>query len=253
MRTGWRRIVGGWLLCCTLLPWAAGAQTTPLVADLSGHAIEIHSAFTGTELLLYGARFDAGDLVAVIRGPYKKFTVRKKERVAGLWVNRAHISYPSIPQYYLIASTKPLQDITEPGVMRMLGIGYDVILRNPRLKNDAMRRQEPKFREALLQERFGKGLFSAVPADISFIGDSLFKTVARFPESIPRGYYTAEVYLFRYGELMGMHTTPLQVYKTGLDAAIYDLAHQNSVWYGLLAIVLAAFAGWLAGVLFKKS
>lgn len=240
----------GLFFCCAVLSFGAFAR--PLIADLSGHTIEIHSGFNGTELLLYGARFEAGDLVVVVRGPYKKVTVRKKERVAGLWVNRSHISYPMVPEYYLQASTRPLAMITSPEILQMLDIGVDRQFNNPRLKSKKMQKNEPVFRAALQDAWFAKRLYADELEDIGFIGDSLFRTVVRFPETIPRGMYTAETYLFRYGELIGMHTTPLPVVKSGMDAKIYDLAHQHPSLYGLLAIFLAMLAGWLTNVFFNK-
>ena len=43
--------------------WAA-----PVVADLTKYVISIDSGFTGTDVLLYGAVEEEGDLVGVVRG-----------------------------------------------------------------------------------------------------------------------------------------------------------------------------------------
>ena len=79
----------------------------------------------------------------------------------------------------------------------------------------------------------------------------MFRTIVHFPDNIPRGLYTAEVYLFSDGQLVTVQSTPLSVYKTGLDAFIFDLADKHSAIYGILAILVAVFSGWAAGRIFK--
>jgi hypothetical protein len=69
-----------------LVPSRAPAQ--PLVADLSSHLITITSSYTGTDLLLFGAVEQGGDVIVVVHGPTEPLVVRRKERVAGVWVNR---------------------------------------------------------------------------------------------------------------------------------------------------------------------
>ncbi len=73
-------------LFLALLATQSRAQQS-LVSDISSHRIGITSSFTGTELLLFGALGEAGDVVVVVRGPDQKVTVRRKERVAGIWIN----------------------------------------------------------------------------------------------------------------------------------------------------------------------
>ncbi|NBX03360.1 MAG: hypothetical protein EBR02_04750 [Alphaproteobacteria bacterium] len=84
------------------------------------------------------------------------------------------------------------------------------------------------------------------------MGEMLFKTAINFPSDIPSGNYIAEIYLLSEGEIVGMQSTPITVVKSGLDALIYLSAHQYPAAYGVVAIVLALGAGWLAGRLFQR-
>ncbi|MFM8800142.1 MAG: TIGR02186 family protein [Tagaea sp.] len=38
-----------------------------------------------------------------------------------------------------------------------------------------------------------------------------------------------------------------------MGAEIYDFAHTPAAWYGILAVLIAVFAGWAAGAVFRKS
>lgn len=241
------------LLLQLLLPAQAFAK--PLVADLSQYRIAIDSDFMGTKLILFGARQAAGDVVVVVRGPAKDYTLRKKGRVAGIWVNRTSLDFHAIPDYYAVASSKPLDDILPPRMQRMLQIGIPNLpyLRLEEIAAQKLDMEEAlAFRDAFITERANKRLYNDNAHQVSFMGDTLFKTVLPFPDTIPRGDYTAETYLIYDGEVVGMQSTPLNVAKTGFDAAVFQLAHEYPAVYGLLAVLMAISAGWVAAAAFRK-
>ena len=96
------------LLCTAFAPQPARAQA--LVADLSSHLIAITAGFAGTELLLFGATEGEGDVVVLVRGPDSDVAVRRKARVAGIWLNTESLSFANVPSYYRVASSKPLDE-----------------------------------------------------------------------------------------------------------------------------------------------
>ena len=59
------------------------------------------------------------------------------------------------------------------------------------------------------------------------------------------------LYLIRDGDVVSAQTTPLSVSKVGFSAEIYEFATRDSVFYGILAIMMAVGAGWLAGAVFR--
>lgn len=246
--SGLRRILFCLLFACALAP--ASARANPIVADISTYRIAIDAGFSGIRLFIFGARNDAGDVVVLIRGPARDFVVRKKERVAGIWVNKRQLVFKRIPDFYALASAKPLENIHADLLKRLLGIGDRMLLTSPADPHDKAR--FPEFSRAFLENQTRKRLYPE-PLMLSFMGETLFKTVIPFPDNIPKGNYTAEIYLIRGGELVGMQAMPIIVEKTGIDAAIYDIAHNYPLLYGLLAIAIALAAGWGANRLFDNS
>lgn len=238
--------------------WVAAAQllvvapvaANPLVADLSSRQIEITTGFTGTSLLLFGAIDGAGDVIVVVRGPRREVVVRRKERVAGIWVNGSAQNFESVPGYYFVASSRPLTDIASEATLDRLQIGIDRV--HLRVAGSPPPAQAKVFRTGLVDLKKVQGLFSVAPARVSVVDERLFRADLTFPANVPTGPYTADVYLFRGGEVVGSTRTTLAVRKAGLEAAVYDFAHQHSAIYGILAIMIALFAGWLAGAIFRK-
>jgi len=229
-----------WFICIVIVFYAGTLQAKPLISDLSKYRIPIDSRFTGTSLLLFGARQDAGDVVVVVRGPAHDFVVRKKERVAGIWVNTKQQIFEDIPHYYRFYAND-WEDPELKSLFARLNIA-------PELQG----RGDASFRLAFLRDRQEQGLYLPPADTVSFMGETLFKAVITFPDNIPRGKYTAETYLLQDGELIGMQSTPLRVEKQGFDAFLFDLAHGASLVYGMMAVFMALSVGWAAGLVFKK-
>jgi len=229
------------LFTLLLLVVAKPALAAPIAADISSHKVEIFSGFTGTSLLLFGARNDAGDIVVVIRSPQQDMIVRKKIRTAGIWVNRGESQFTDIPQFYAIASSRPIAEIKGTELFHPLEI-FDTNVE-----------QEPdEYKQALRRISTKTGLHSATIGEVEFMGETLFKARFNFPDNIPRGTYTAEIYLFSDGQLSGIQTIPIQVYKIGFDAFVYDAAQHHSLLYGLCAVLMALSLGWFASWLFQR-
>lgn len=242
-----KRIVCILALLLALAPPALWAK--PIAADLSDYSIKIDSAFIGTSLLLFGARNDIGDVVITIRGPEHKYTVRKKERIMGLWINSKKMVYDELPSFYAMASTKALGLIRDKTLFGPLKLGVDSLAQNGRGSEEE---SKDEFRTALLQHQYQQNLYLQKPQLATFMGETLFKTRFQFPDNTPRGAYTAEVYMFSDGELTSVQTLPINVVKVGLDALTYDMAHNFPAIYGFLAIGMALALGWVSNLVFRK-
>jgi uncharacterized protein (TIGR02186 family) len=240
---------------CILAISTSPVHAKPLVADISSHNITIHSAFHGTQLMLFGARNDAGDVVVVVRGPARNAVVRKKEHVGGIWINRTTEKFNSIPGFYAIKSSRPFKDIMKSRYFDALGIGDEhaispLILNQPVSNSSTLQRDT--FRKALLQHLKNEALYDSDIGNVTFIEETLFKTNIPFPDKTPRGTYTAEIYLFSDGELVGSYTAPIEVVKIGMDAFLFESAHEHSAIYGIVAVLIAVSFGWLANELFRR-
>ena len=245
------------LILLSLLAWFASvaggriALAASLVADLSNHLIAITTGFTGTDVLLFGAKEGAGDVLVVVRGPTSSISVRKKSRVAGIWMNTDRVTFSNVPSFYMVASSAPLPDIAPPSVLARHQIGFN------QLKIQAPPTVEPErlrdFRSALIRRQQRAGLFMREPGQVSFLGNTLFRTNVYFPANVPVGVYLVEVLLLQNGNVTGAQTTPLIISKVGFGAELFDFAHQRAAIYGLIAILISLVAGWLPHILLRKA
>ena len=237
------------LLAWTSLAAAAGAQE-PLVADLTEYRIAITTGFVGTDVHVFGAKSGPGDVIVIVRGPTLPYAVRRKDRIAGIWLNARRIDFEGVPSFYAIASTRPLDELMSPAARLREEIGLDSLNLVP--DEDADDAEVAEFRAALLRIKRSAGLFGREVEKVSVQREPLFKTKVHFPANVPTGSYDIRVLLIRDGEIASAQTVPLQVSKSGVDALVYEFAHRQSAAYGLIAILGALLAGWIAHLVFRK-
>ncbi|MEZ5862628.1 MAG: TIGR02186 family protein [Geminicoccaceae bacterium] len=248
------RRLGFALGALALLGVAAGtARASGFIADLSHHLIAITTAFTGSNVLLFGALDDPGsDVVVVVRGPETTTAVRRKNRIGLVWLNTDQMTFAAVPSFYAIAASAPLGDIVAPDEQRRFRIGVDNLGLRPEDSGDRSADEIQEFREALVRNKEKVDLYAAEIAPVRFLGDKLFRTTLTFPANVPPGNYQIEVLQLRDGFVAGAQTSVLVISKVGLEAEIFDAARAQPAIYGLVSVILAIGAGWSAGVFFRK-
>jgi uncharacterized protein (TIGR02186 family) len=247
-------------LALALAPVRAGEPAPPsdeVVSDISTREIAIKSNFAGIEILIFGSvdfsarpAPDTGiyDVIVVIRAPGQALVARRKQRVAGIWVNGPGETYPSVPGFYAVLSTRPLRAITSDETLKSLGIG----LGNLDFGRPATDPADETFRSAVIDLKERQRLFQEQDDGVTFIGRSLFRASVDLPVNVPIGRYTAGVYLFRDGQLVSKNQSTLEVNKVGFERLVYLLAFRYPFIYGLLAVVVAVVTGLIGWVAFRR-
>lgn len=102
-----------------------GASTTeiPIASDFRGADFTLFGALNNTDQLLLA--IGQYDIVVTLEGPSDYMTVRKKQRVAGIWINTSAITFTPLPESYSMASTRNINDVASPGTLRAMGLGVD--------------------------------------------------------------------------------------------------------------------------------
>ena len=225
-----------------------------LVADLDQRKVQITTDFNGAELLLFGAldRASVDDIAIIVKGPSKEIAIRRKEKVAGIWLNTENADVVGMPSFYHILSTKPLEEIASLNTMKINKIGFDFIPFKlaPDSRIDVGPQEE--WQQALIRNMEKLGLWSHQPESIEIIGEVLFRTDIALPANIMPGEYEVRTIHFRDGAVLDDSVSTLNVVKSGLSAEIYAFAHNYAAFYGIFAIIFAVASGWLAAVAFRK-
>lgn len=234
------------LALAALLAAAPGATARePLLVDLAHDEVLIHAAFTGAEILLFGAVDGGGDVVVTVTGPPEDAAVRRKVRTGGVWLNGEKVVIPSVPSYYALAATRPLAAVAPAPLRRALGIGVESRVAD-------VDGRAAGHRAGLIRAYLRRGLYPAGPSPVTVKDGALFRTTIRLPAETPTGDYVVETFLLRHGEVRGHRVNAVRVERAGFDAFVYDLAHRQPVLYGLLAIAVALLTGTAAAEAFRR-
>ena len=239
---------------------AAAAAPSRLVADLSDNQVEITSSYHGTELLLFGAidGVPGDDVVIVVTGPLSRMAQRRKDKVAGIWVNVETNIWENAPSFYHVYTTKLLDRIADYETLTAAGIGtasLDLKV-SPSAQDEDAAAAEPldvaAMTGGLIRNMQDLDLWKIHHAGIEVQKDTLFRAKLELPKNVPPGNYEIRAVHFRDGIAINQETTDMVIRKAGLSALIYKFAHEYSVFYGLFAIAFAVSAGWLAAAAFRK-
>ena len=241
----------------------AKAQTPPVEGiqiGLSTDNVSITAGFSGADLTIFGslenpdplvARQGRYDVIVVLEGPPRPVVVRRKDRVLGVWVNLESETFENVPMSYSVATTRPLQDITEPNSYKQLSLGASNLYMQPADAGDNPATIE-EFTAALRSRKTATGLYSENVGGVQFLSQNLFRATVRLAPNVPVGTHKARAFLFKSGVFIKESSAQLEIRKSGFEQSIFRVAHNYSFLYGVFAISLAMLTGWLGRVIFRK-
>lgn len=228
-----------------------------VVAGLGADSIGITAAFTGSQVLIYGAVKRTApepegaplDVVVTLEGPAQPLTIRKKSREMGIWVNTSKVRIAAAPSYYSVASTRPLKQILSPEADATQRISVPKALRafeGPLEVADAR-----PYTEAMLAIREREGLYSAHEGAVHLVEDTLFRADFALPANLTEGDYKTRIFLLRSGQVIDTFQTAIAVRRVGLERLLFVMAQDHAPVYGMLSLILAGLAGWAAAAAFR--
>lgn len=244
-----------WLLLLTLL--AAPLRAEEVVLGLSQDQVSISTNFDGSEIILYGAikretpiiEDQPLEVIVTISGPLEPITVRRKDRMLGIWVNADSLNVSAAPSFYAIATSAPWDEVINeadnlrhtisiPRAIRSVGAWSQVA--NPQA-----------FIDALIRIRIANGLYVLNEGAVDLRESTLFNTAIRMPANLTEGEYATRIFLTRGGKVVSHYETSIDVRKVGLERWLFNLSRQQPLAYGLLSLAIAIAAGWGASAAFR--
>jgi len=232
-------------------------------ADVSTRRIAVTSTFSGTGIIVFGAvdnsrqaSAESGlyDVVIVISGTPSRLVARKKSNVGGLWINTSSTSFTSVPSYYAISSTRPLDEVASDDVLKSSGIGFDFVpMTFSRSARNLTATEIKEWRDAVVRLKQRDRLYQQDEYGVAFVGRSLFRSAFDMPATVTVGEFETRVYLFRDGELLSTYTTKLNLEREGLEHFVHRFAFDHPFFYGVFTVMIAVGAGMLASYVFNRN
>jgi uncharacterized protein (TIGR02186 family) len=235
------------------------AREPVLVPDVSQREVDIVYSFTGAELLLFGAiiypdgRAPTGDadIAVVLRGPTTSMILREKQKLFGLiWANADSARFQSVPGYYAIATSRPLEKLIDERTSAIYELGLGNIQLSPTDAESPQRQQ--RFENGLIALRRKTELFADRPGSVEITDGVLYRARLYIPARVPTGRYIAETFLIRNGKIIAAATRDVEIRKSGFERFVARAAETAPFTYGLAAVALSLAFGFAASAIFKR-
>jgi uncharacterized protein (TIGR02186 family) len=242
------------LLALSLAPLRA----EQIVSGLSTTRVSINASFDGTSILIYGAAMREEkppvwpllQVIITVEGPMVPIVVRKKERVAGIWVNRGSMAVDGAPSFYAVMTTRALDEVLSLAEDAKYHVSIAREIGAVRLGVGAGSTAE--YLAALQRIRGANRTYRLAPNAVLLLQQSLFRTEVALPANLIEGDYKVRIFLTRGGEVVDLQESTITVGKDGLERFLFRLAQEQPLLYGLISLLMAVVAGWGASEVFKR-
>ncbi|HVZ14242.1 MAG TPA: TIGR02186 family protein [Bauldia sp.] len=249
-----KRIVPALLASLAL---AGPASAERLTIAVSAPNVVITSNFIGAPITVFGvidqapagATPDRYRVAVLVTGHDENIIARRKDRVAGVWVNDAAATIGAAPAFYALSSVGPAAELASQGVLKRLELGFDNI---GFTFSGAAGTASGEFRDAYVRLKRDAGLYAEQPS-LTFVANNLvFRSSVNIPANIPVGRYQVLAYVFSAGDLVASAQDAIDVSKSGPEGLVSAFARGQSLAYGIICAGLALFVGWAGGVIFRR-
>jgi uncharacterized protein (TIGR02186 family) len=233
------------------------AMAEEVVLGMSKDTVSIDTSFDGSEILIFGAvkrespiQFDPRlQVIITVAGPNETFTVRRKEKRFGIWVNTDAVEVDRAPTFYAVSTSTALglalsdtedlrHKVSIPRAIRSVGAPQNI--------TDAT-----TFTDALIRIKTSSNQYQLNEGTVSVDDQTLFRTSIQLPAALTEGDYKTRIFLTRGGEVVSMYETSIYVRKVGLERWLFRLSRENALLYGLMSLAIAIAAGWGASAAFR--
>jgi len=222
----------------------------PMVMEIKPMNLTVDTFFAGGRIDIRGRIPALTDVVIEIIGPVVNTKCDVKGRVGPFWMTRQTVHLENVPGLYALLvpeGSEWEQQIQE------LGLGFDKLKTSLQVSPSELSEEEIqkmfvnlKKSEGLYSEEFG-----AVTYSTEHDGAKSFQSAYNFPSSTPTGAYLIKAIILKNGVTARELTREYLVREKGFVKLIDDLASNQRLLYGTLAVLIALLAGGLMGILFK--
>jgi len=239
--------------------WPAGVAQ-PRV-KLTPERIEMGSFYSGARVKIEGVVSPGSKAIVVLRGADKRESFNMKGRFGFIWLNAGSVRVSGAPSLFLCFSPEPVRALLDAEVIGQRLLDEASIQAHLRIEPEQTPDRATEIRSDFLALKTEDGLYHVYPGGLK-MGAPLaegtpFSAEFLWPKIAPPAPYTVNVLECRDRTVIAEASVPLEVVKVGFPLSFAVLATQYAMYYGLLAVLAAACAGFaidfLAARLFGRS
>jgi hypothetical protein len=234
----------------TTLPGATAWSAESGELAISPEVLNIGTFYAGGQVTISGEVPDGQDVVVEVAGPATNGKFDLKGRVGPFWMTNGRAELNGAPSMYVLLLPGGQDWHREAAA---LGLGLDQLRGKVSMQSSSLAPDE--LFKMFLELKKSEGLYGVQDNAVTYAagqsGTRRFTALCRFPRSTAAGSYTIKATAIANGAKGLQQSGSLLVDEVGFARLVYDLATNRRLAYGILAVVIALFAGAVMGVLFK--
>jgi len=212
--------------------------------------LDIGTFYSGGQVKISGEVPKGQDVVVEVAGPVANGEFDLKGRVGPFWMTNGRAEMDGAPVMYalLLPGGRDWQRKASS-----LGLGLEKLRNKVAIQSATV--PPDKFFNMFLELKKSEGLYVVEDNAIAYAaednGHRRFTAVCRFPRSTAAGNYTIKATAIKNGAKGMELSRSFLVDEVGFARLVYDLATNQRLTYGILAVVIALLTGAVMGFLFK--
>jgi len=176
----------------------------------------------------------------------------RKGRRGGLWMSVGEIQVHHAPSLYmLLSSAAKIPEFTGAATPW----GFAALAKQVTFSGSLQPQEEDKFFQEFMGLKQGERLYRVMPDALHTSapqkGQVAFQGMLPLPAKVPPGQYKVRLAVVGQGRMLAHQDAVLTVKMVGFPATLSNLARQQGLLYGLVAVLIAIITGFIMGFLFK--
>ena len=212
--------------------------------------IEINLLYDKQNILIFGSMIKPANLVLRVASREVPLMVHRRKNKYGFWVTDYGWEIDDTSAFYGVYSSGNLNQLLSEQIRQ----DYDFVLVRGRALPTRFTHQDDKyeFYQGLLRQRQRQNLWQQDEGGI-VIDDHLFRMHLSIPPQAPEGDYTVEAFLIDdRGGLLSKGSFVFEVRRGGWNRALYLLAQDNALLYGIAGVVFCFLLGLFVSLVFHR-
>ena len=231
-------------------------QSSAFAFHFSPEVIKVGTTYNGAKLYVSGEVDEDQDVVVQVVGSGEIAHFKQKGKVGGfLWMTIGHVTFKDAPSVYFTYLPETISKWADENNQswKSLGLGFDDLY--PKIEILPASRDRKLLFENFLKLKSQDDLYQLVKNGVSYKplqdGKKKFMATINIPSRMPLGTHELRIIKVKGDHIQSIEKEHFKLEEVGFPQFLHKMAFEHSLLYGIMAVVIAVFAGLFMGVIFK--
>jgi hypothetical protein len=239
--------------CLGAVTMSVPAREAAAALSVVPDSVEIGTFYRGCQVAVSAVIPAGAEAVVEVVGRANTQKLLRKGRRGGLWMSVGETEVSGAPSLYLVMSTNSELLAGSPPDLPW---GYGALAHEVRFTGEPSAAEQANLLAEFIKLKESEKLFGTFPGALTLspAPDGQYNVKGTFflPGTVKPDAYKVSLSVLRAGTVVDRSDTQLTVAMVGFPALLWKLAWNHGVLYGIVAVVIAFFTGFVMGYVFKK-